>query len=312
MKSDKIRFKILKLLKDYPTHGYNLYLMLSKEGLVNNASELYKILRSFKKNGFILGEILKSPQGPNKTIYSLTEKGLEEYYSLVIESANNFLDLMAEANLTTINKAIQEGMESFDFNLNKLEDKNIYIDSFKLSHRMQYQLTHKLLTSLKKKNQIYLQSEIITEHELLFFKDGFLDIKILDKNLSIKPHMMDIVFAFGRSSKKQFETRVKQLLEILADEGILFLFVRRRENLREPKIFKIFIDDLLKNVPEKHHKKLAQLLPFHFSERNCENALNDDEIKQILLDFFEEVELLTLPAFISIILAKKPKKRLTN
>jgi DNA-binding PadR family transcriptional regulator len=307
MKSEKIRFRTLKILKDFPTHGYNLYLMLSEEGLVNNASELYKILRSFKKKGFIIGESLKSPQGPNRTIYSLTEKGLNEYYSQVIESANNFFELMIEANSITIADAVKEGTKKLDFDIEKIENKKIFIDSFKIAHRLQSNLIHKLLIPLKKKNQVYLHSKIMNEHELMFFKESILDIRILDENLIIKPHIMDIIFTFGRTSKDIFENHIIEILKTLKKDGILFLFIRRRENVREPKIFKVFIDDLFKNIPEKQHKKLQELIPFHHSTEFTENPLQDNEIKDLLLNYFENVELIPLPAFLSVILAKKSK-----
>ncbi|MHA1377467.1 MAG: PadR family transcriptional regulator [Candidatus Helarchaeota archaeon] len=307
MKSDKIRFRILKILKDFPTHGYNLFLILSKEGLVKNASELYKILRTFNKKGLIAGKGSKSPQGPNRTIFFLTDKGFEEYYSQVIDSANNFFDLMIEANSTTIVEAIKEGTKKLNFDIEKIENKKIFIDSFQLVHRLQSNLIHKLLIPLKGKNQVYLQSKVMNEHELIYFKDSILDIKILDENLSIKPHMMDIIFAFGLTAKDPFENHINHMLEILKNNGILFLFIRRRENVREPKIFRVFINDLFKNVPEKHHKKLQQIVPFHHSTDSTEIPLEDGEIKELLLKYFENVELLSLPAFLSVILAKKPK-----
>lgn len=43
-----------------------------------------------KDKGYIDGETKKTPKGPNKVILSLTEKGNEEYYSRVIESARVF------------------------------------------------------------------------------------------------------------------------------------------------------------------------------------------------------------------------------
>jgi len=307
MKSDKIRFKILKILKDFPTHGYNLYLLLSEEGLVNNASELYKYLRSLKKKGLLIGQDSKSPQGPNRTILSLTTKGLDEYYSRVIESANIFIELMMEANLSTIMNSLIEGTHKFNLDIQKINNKKIYIDSFQLAHRFQSKLIHKLLIQLKKKNKVYLRGEVINTDELLFFKDRLLDIKLLDENLSINPHMMDIIFAFGYSSKKSFEKRVKELLEILKDNGFLFLFFRRRENLKEPKIYKVFINDLLKNLPEKHHKKISEIIPFVHLTETPETPMTDSEIKEILLKYFENVELSTFPAFISIVLAKNPR-----
>ncbi len=307
MKSEKIRFRILKILKDFPTYGYNLFLMLSEEGLVNNASESYKVLRSFRKKGLIVGEVSKSSQGPNRTIYSLTEKGLDEYYSQVIDSAINFFELMIEANSTTIVEVIKEGTRRLDLDIEKIEHKKIFIDSFQIAHRSQSNLIHKLLIPLKKKNQVYLQSKIMDEHELMYFKDGILDIRILDENLSIKPHMMDIIFAFGRTSKDLFEKHIIEILKVLKREGILFLFIRRRENIREPKIFKVFIDDLFKNIPEKQHKKLQQIVPFHYSIEFPENPLKDNEIKDLLFNYFEKVELFPLPASLSVILAKKSK-----
>jgi len=204
-------------------------------------------------------------------------------------------------------EAIKEGTRRLDFDIEKIENKKIFIDSFQIAHRLQSNLIHKLLIPLKRKNHVYLPSKVMNEHELMYFKEGVLDIRILDENLSIKSHMMDIIFAFGRTSKDLFENHLNETLKILKKDGLLFLFIRRRENIREPKIFKVFIDDLFKNVPKKQHEKLQQIIPFHHSTEFLENPLKDSEIKDLLSNYFENVELLPLPAFLSVILAKKPK-----
>ena len=42
-KSQTIPFEILKILRLSPTHGYNIFLNLKRQGLVKDPSELYKI-----------------------------------------------------------------------------------------------------------------------------------------------------------------------------------------------------------------------------------------------------------------------------
>ena len=99
-KSQTIPFEILKILRLSPTHGYNIFLNLKRQGLVKDPSELYKMLRSMEQENFIAGVEQKSEHGPKRKIYSLTPAGFGEFYTAVVDSAKLFLNLLIEATFS--------------------------------------------------------------------------------------------------------------------------------------------------------------------------------------------------------------------
>ena len=94
-----MRFEILKALKNAPSYGYNLYLLLSQKGLAAHPPEVYKILRSLKEKGFVQEDARDSARGPQRKVLSLTPSGLDEYYAHVTEAFQLLTDLIAEVSI---------------------------------------------------------------------------------------------------------------------------------------------------------------------------------------------------------------------
>lgn len=76
-------YLILGLLYKQPTHAYHLDQILTEDGFkkkVNLAfSSVYAVLKKLNKNGLVTSHIEKVEKMPDKKIYSLTEKGKEDF-----------------------------------------------------------------------------------------------------------------------------------------------------------------------------------------------------------------------------------------
>ena len=89
---------VLKIICMNETYGYDIIMKLADAGFVNIIDgTLYPILTRLEKKAYIKCRKAKSPLGPTRKYYSITEEGiahLEAYlqtYETVIEKANAIL-----------------------------------------------------------------------------------------------------------------------------------------------------------------------------------------------------------------------------
>lgn len=68
---------ILSVISRRPVYGYELAETLKRYGLVVSEGSIYPALMRLSKEGLIQGTMRKSPSGPNRKYYTLTEKGTE-------------------------------------------------------------------------------------------------------------------------------------------------------------------------------------------------------------------------------------------
>ena len=68
---------ILAVIKREEVYGYELSLKLQNYGLEVSEGSIYPVLLRLQKEKLIKGEMRKSPSGPNRKYYFITEKGLE-------------------------------------------------------------------------------------------------------------------------------------------------------------------------------------------------------------------------------------------
>ncbi|NBI06221.1 PadR family transcriptional regulator [Senegalia massiliensis] len=66
---------ILELIDNNPIYGYELALKLQEYGLEVSEGSIYPVLLRLQKKNFITGKMKKSPSGPNRKYYYLTEEG---------------------------------------------------------------------------------------------------------------------------------------------------------------------------------------------------------------------------------------------
>ena len=68
---------VLAIIKEKPIYGYELVQSLRKSGFTDIiGGTVYPLLQKLEKQGVITGEVLPSPDGPDRKYYSLTESGL--------------------------------------------------------------------------------------------------------------------------------------------------------------------------------------------------------------------------------------------
>jgi len=72
---------VLSVLQDDTTYGYELVQTLIQLGFTDlSAGTVYPLLQKIEKQGMLKGELLPSPDGPNRKYYSVTQEGLERLH----------------------------------------------------------------------------------------------------------------------------------------------------------------------------------------------------------------------------------------
>ncbi|WP_027964299.1 PadR family transcriptional regulator [Halalkalibacillus halophilus] len=90
---------ILSIIKEEAVYGYELSIKLQEAGIENvSEGSIYPILLRLQKEKYIYGETQKSPSGPNRKYYFITEDGLkalkvfEHEWSLLKGSVDQLLN----------------------------------------------------------------------------------------------------------------------------------------------------------------------------------------------------------------------------
>lgn len=66
---------ILAVISRQTIYGYELAMKLQEQGLTVSEGSIYPVLLRLQKEKLIRGEMRKSPSGPNRKYYFLTEEG---------------------------------------------------------------------------------------------------------------------------------------------------------------------------------------------------------------------------------------------
>jgi DNA-binding PadR family transcriptional regulator len=312
-KSEILRFGILKLLQESPTHGYDLFLILKEQNKVKQASDLYKILRSMKKKGLINGKVEEdsSFSGPKKTILSLSEEGIDAYYEYVLESAKIFMDLFMDLSMSQINLFKHELFEQFEINTEKLGN-NIYFDiSLEMPIRFQIGAIKQICNFLDTNITLYLQMpKDVDQRMFRSLENDKVNLQIFDKNMRLKSHTIDSIFSLGGSSKEIFNSKLNNFIDLLKQDGALFLIIRNPERLPRLNRFQFMFQDIFINIPKKFHKRFKEIFPFpQLDVQKVPNKLlNMEQIKDILQNNFEDLKFIKIAPIIGIFIAQKSKE----
>jgi PadR family transcriptional regulator, regulatory protein PadR len=94
---------ILLLLREHPAHGYDLLERLRPLGFVrDDPGRLYRALRSLEEEGLVHSAWERSAAGPDRRIYEVTRRGVEELHVMALalhdsrETLDSFLSRYAE------------------------------------------------------------------------------------------------------------------------------------------------------------------------------------------------------------------------
>ena len=75
---------VLLLLREQPAHGYDLLQRLRPFGFVrDDPGGLYRVLRTLERDGLVRSAWQPSAAGPDRRIYELTRRGMEELHASV-------------------------------------------------------------------------------------------------------------------------------------------------------------------------------------------------------------------------------------
>jgi PadR family transcriptional regulator, regulatory protein PadR len=75
---------VLLLLREQPAHGYDLLERLKPFGFTrDDPGRLYRALRALENEGLVRSGWEASQQGPDRRIYELTRRGMEELHEEV-------------------------------------------------------------------------------------------------------------------------------------------------------------------------------------------------------------------------------------
>ncbi|MBN1214033.1 MAG: PadR family transcriptional regulator [Candidatus Lokiarchaeota archaeon] len=307
-KSELIQFEVLKILNNTPTYGYDLFLILSENGIIQKSSYLYKILRFMKNNGLVQGDTNDSSNGPNRIILTLTQKGKELYYSNIIESASFFYGLIFDRYLKISVTLCHEIFRKRGYDSKKFEGKNCFI-SFPDEYTFENQITtiYSFFIPFNINLNLYVNPLKIQNYNIdFFFKRTKINVKQIDMNLEMKPQSMDFIFVIGRKIFPEFKNNIEKYQKFLKKKGVFCLALENKEEYSRPNIVNDLIIELLQNSPEKYKNQLKSFLPLDIHSNY--QTINNKEIMTLLYSLFNNVEIEENKYFVDIIIAQSLKE----
>lgn len=78
MRKDELKKAIVDILSEAEMHGYEVQKHLTSRGFRPHLSHLYRVLAEMEREGYVQGSRVKSTFGPEKKVYRLGKKGVEE------------------------------------------------------------------------------------------------------------------------------------------------------------------------------------------------------------------------------------------
>nr|MDO8112017.1 PadR family transcriptional regulator [Candidatus Sigynarchaeota archaeon] len=294
MKSNEVRFAILKNLSLGPGHGYDLYTVLKDEFEIKHPSELYKILRAMKEEGVVRVASVAVSGGREREILELSPAGFEAYYQGLLKASKNFLDLISETMVRKLGEGIVRRLKEMNMQPIFDETENIFV-SLAIPIERQLQIINQVSRYFKKGPEIYIKPVKDRRNETELLKTSP-KIHFLDDRLAIKPGSIDLVILFGPILKPMFdEASIDNVVSVLKPGGSL-LAATLQENLRNitPGLLNgltnVFSDLFDEPVAKKLVDSLSKLL---MSELFYNSFVPDKDIKQFLDKYFEDITPLT-------------------
>lgn len=319
-RSEIVRFEVLKLLKEAPTHGYDLFLLIQDKDpdLIKQVSDLYKILRGMKKDGLIKENEEESKHGPNKKILELTSDGIDEYYDRVLEMAKAFFELLSEANAGFMRQFDEIALSELGLDSNFFENKSIFIPADDKPVFMVIRFIKNILVPFNLPMKLYLQIDSEANHRLFWsIEKSKIDLQLIDTNLRLKDESIDIILFAIPELREILIDKVKKYKKYLKKGGICLFLCRENPDRSHPRVMRGFFQgqSIFQGMPEKYKSKLAEFFPTFRNIKNgkryevnhSQNILNDEEFYRILKGNFKTIKKYVLEEIgFHIVLIKDP------
>ena len=289
MKSNEVRFAILKNLSMGPGHGYDLFTLLKDEFEIKNPSELYKVIRALKDENLVRVATVETSGGREREILEITPLGFETYYEEMLKASKNFLDLISETAIRRLAEGVVRRLNEMEMDTIFSETESIFVN-LAIPIERQLQLINQVMRHFKKVPMIYIRRPESNEDDARFLKASP-RIHFLDENMVIKPGSIDLVLLFGpilESTDEQSATNIALLLK----PGGTLISATLQENLRQitPGLLagvKNFFTDLLDEpVASKLLESFSRLL---MSDLFYPNFVPNTTIKEFLDKNFENI-----------------------
>jgi DNA-binding PadR family transcriptional regulator len=310
-KSEKIRFEVLKILKETSTHGYDLYLLLQEKGIISKEtqpSQLYKVLRDMRESNFIKDlEIEESSKGPDRVILGLTDEGVGEYYTRIIDSAMDFYNLLVEFNIKLFSRKIRNFLKQNGYGSEYFKNKVIFFENIIPFIQKTNEIIRNLFIPLDCEFTLYLRSKS-SNNTYQSLERTKINLKLLDENLSFKANSIDMSIIFGNITKGNLRKKIKEISKSLKKNGVLILFFGERVREERPEMLRDFFKDLLEEMPKEFKDNIYKIFPFSHDQQDILKSLNKQEIIKILEDNFLDILRRDIDRFVTIYICKRPKE----
>ncbi|MBD3188259.1 hypothetical protein GF325_15595 [Candidatus Bathyarchaeota archaeon] len=288
MKAEDVRLAILKQLKVAPSYGYELYTMLSDELDIKNPSELYKILRSLKTEGYVDTLRMEKQSGRDREILRITEGGKHHYFDQVYESASFFINLISESMLERIASTIVSRFKEWGLDFIFQGRKDILVD-FSYSLENQLILINNVSTMFENEPNFYLVTSV-EERESLGRLTGLSPrMNLLNRKMALKRDSIDLVLIMAPVEPDRF-TRPGGIKGILREDGMVIIATFKDNVRRMTPVFSKGLHGFFNTVfDEPLAKKLSDSFSsFLIPNLLSKGSLTSSEIERHVDTHFKE------------------------
>ncbi|MHA1681929.1 MAG: PadR family transcriptional regulator [Promethearchaeota archaeon] len=313
MKSDEVRFAILKRLKMMPSYGYELFTTFKDMYEITDSSKLYKILRSMKSEGLIEAIGTQKENGRDREILNITTEGKQAYFNHIYESATFFIQLILESMIERMGEEVVTRFKEwglghmFDSCMEILLDLSYSLES-------QLMLLNNIISYFEEMPNFYLLTTNEEIGKLGRFSTINPRIHLFNENMINKPGSIDFIIVMSPLSREKL-IGPSGLVNLLKKDGsIVIVTLKDRVRIMSPDLTNGIRNFLGNLFDEKLAEKLSQsfttmLLPTIVSEKSITSL----EIKDILGESFSTTRILPYkktkqPSFIEIHYARKKKQ----
>ncbi|MCP4761289.1 MAG: PadR family transcriptional regulator [archaeon] len=311
---NNIRFEILKRIKIAPTHGYDLYSTFSMQNLVKDPSQLYKIIRSMKKQGLLYSVKEKSKHGYEKEILSLSPLGLQTYYEHVSNYAKQFINLVEDANVLKYTKIIYNRLHTFNPNLFKNNNLIFLLDYRFVSIQRLLTFLIPFFKSLENNPKIFLNlnKKIVNKPPIPKLNCVF---KIIDTNSIIEPNSIDVIISLGNNTENFMSDKlfgIDSWIKKMKSDGVLFFSNFKKEKNQESDrsyLITSILEEIFTDFPKNYREQFIKEFDIYQEmAKNSIKKLNNSEIIKGIQEVFFEVDYSNIGGILDIVIAQKPKK----
>lgn len=301
----KLQFEILKELNHVPRHGYELFQLLKEKALLNDRSDVYKVIRAMKGRGLIGSTSIPSNRGYPKEILHLTELGKDQYLQQVIDSIRENEAMMSERLASTCGLTMMQIVAMYvDITTAPL---HVLVDNDYGSHDRVLPLMKRLFEPAGDRIAITVKG-LEMASDWVVAEAARDRIEILRQGDDVKDGSLDIVASIGIQEKAPFYAKLDgegSWPGMLKPGGLLLAIFFKEENRPCCARYDILAEEFSGMQKQRFldHFQLNAVAPRY----KPVNVISNKEIVERLAKGFAVVDCLTVMDFFDVFIAKKGK-----